>query len=70
MSTNVLHNFALRGVELLYQKDAILYEMLEREYERQHNNLIHYQSLSAFPQYLFWQVKISLSNAPRRSVRL
>jgi hypothetical protein len=34
------------------------------------NNLIHYQSLSAFSQYLFWQAQDSLSNAPRRSVRL
>src|SRR6185503_10056426 len=39
MTTNVLHKFAQRGIEILYQEDAILYEMLEREYKRQHNTL-------------------------------
>ena len=39
MHTNLLHSFAQHGMDLLLQEDAVLYEMLEREYERQRNTL-------------------------------
>ena len=39
MNSNILHSFARRGIELLYHEDLVLYEMLEREYERQRNTL-------------------------------
>lgn len=39
MNEPILTTFARRGVELLYQDDAVLYELLEREYRRQANTL-------------------------------
>ncbi|HEX8136904.1 MAG TPA: serine hydroxymethyltransferase [Pyrinomonadaceae bacterium] len=39
MNESILKTFARRGVELLYQDDSVLYELLEREYHRQANTL-------------------------------
>jgi len=39
MSESVLETFARRGIELLHQDDSVLYELLEREYQRQANTL-------------------------------
>src|SRR5947209_12129785 len=39
MNESILTAFARRGVELLYQDDGVLYELLEREYRRQANTL-------------------------------
>ena len=39
MHTGMLHHLANYGIERLYQEDAVLYELLEREYERQRDTL-------------------------------
>lgn len=39
MRTRMLHDFAQQGIELVYQEDAVLYELMEREYQKQRDTL-------------------------------